>query len=139
MGRTTAGWIARNVRSAAVRLAGRPLVLPEPLLARFPELARVRWVVGGLPPLVTSLFMGRHGLSAVTLWRTVWLAPGVAPTAPLLLHELRHVEQFEESAAFPFAYLWEQLRRGYEHNRFEVDARQYAARRLAQVSDSRPI
>ena len=119
-------------------LFGRPLPLPAPLLERYPELARVRWLVGGMPPRVAALFMRHAGVAAVTLWRTVWLATGVTPTAPLLLHELRHVEQFEESAAFPFVYLWEQLRRGYELNRFEVDARAYAARRLAQASDSRP-
>jgi len=48
----------------------------------------------------------------------------------LALHELRHVHQFESSLAFPILYLWESVRRGYVRNRFEVDARAYAAARL---------
>ena len=31
---------------------------------------------------------------------------------------------------FPQRYVWESLRRGYTANRFEVDARRYAAVRL---------
>jgi hypothetical protein len=120
-------------------LLGRRAELPSGLLERFPELARVAWRTGGVVPRAAALFMGSRGVAAVTLWRVVFLARGVTPSPALLLHELRHVEQFEESAAFPFAYLWEQLRRGYEHNRFEVDARRYAARRLSEASDSRPI
>ena len=73
---------------------------------------------------------GQRSVSAITLWRTIWLAPDVRPSGELLLHELRHVEQFEASAAFPILYLWESLRRGYVRNRFEVDARAYAATRV---------
>jgi hypothetical protein len=51
----------------------------------------------------------------------------------LLLHEIRHVAQFEASAAFPLLYLWESLRRGYVRNRFEVDARAYAAARVRRM------
>jgi hypothetical protein len=45
------------------------------------------------------------------------------------LHELRHVHQFEAVPGFPIRYAWESLRRGYHHNRFEVDARQFAFER----------
>ena len=48
----------------------------------------------------------------------------------LLLHELRHVHQFEASPAFPVLYLWESLFRGYHRNRFEADARAYASSRV---------
>jgi len=61
------------------------------------------------------------------------LAPEIDPSAELLLHELRHVHQFE-ARAFPILYLWESLRRGYVRNRFEVDARAYAASRLKAVT-----
>jgi len=54
-------------------------------------------------------------------------------SAELLLHELRHVHQFQASAAFPLQYLWETLRRGYFANRFEVDARAYAAHRVLET------
>jgi hypothetical protein len=52
--------------------------------------------------------------------------------AELLLHEIRHVQQFQASASFPIQYVWESLRRGYHSNRFEVDARRYASARLAR-------
>jgi hypothetical protein len=74
--------------------------------------------------------LGQRTVAAITLWRTIWLAPDVTPSEELLLHEFRHVEQFEASAAFPILYLWESLRRGYVRNRFEVDARAYAAARV---------
>jgi hypothetical protein len=64
------------------------------------------------------------------LWRTVFLAPHARLDAELLLHELRHVHQFEASAAFPLLYLWESLFHGYRGNRFEADARAYASSRL---------
>ena len=43
-----------------------------------------------------------------------------------LLHELRHVEQFEEHGfmCFLFRYLFESLRSGYYQNRFEIEARE---------------
>ena len=76
-------------------------------------------------------------MSAITLWRTIWLAPEIVPSAELLLHEFRHVTQFEASSAFPLLYLWESVRRGYVGNRFEVDARAYAATRLRGVRELR--
>ena len=51
--------------------------------------------------------LGQSTVSAITLWRTIWLAPDVMPSDELLLHELRHVDQFEASAAFPLLYLWQ--------------------------------
>jgi hypothetical protein len=54
----------------------------------------------------------------------------------LLLHELRHVDQFEGTAAFPILYVWESIRRGYAMNRYEVDARAYAAARLGELPKS---
>ena len=57
--------------------------------------------------------------------------------AELLLHEIRHVQQFQASSSFPFLYIWESLRRGYHANRFEVDARRYASARLVR-SDANP-
>jgi hypothetical protein len=74
--------------------------------------------------------MRPSSVGAVTLWRTVFLAPHARLDAELLLHELRHVHQFQSNPAFPLLYLWDTLRRGYAGNRFEVDARQYAARRV---------
>ena len=74
--------------------------------------------------------MGRTSVAAVTLWRTVFVSPGATLEPELLLHELRHVHQFETSLAFPLLYLWECLVHGYKRNRFEADARAYAAQRV---------
>jgi hypothetical protein len=116
--------------SFATALIGRSVGLPAGLLARFPELRAVRWRRGGLPVFVAGWFLGRRSAAAITLWNVVFLAPGVALDPELLLHELRHVHQFEASFVFPVVYLRESVRRGYFANRFEVDARAYAARRL---------
>ena len=71
-------------------------------------------------------------MSGITLWRTIWLVSDDALEAELLLHEIRHVQQFQASATFPLLYIWESMRRGYHGNRFELDARRYASARLSQ-------
>lgn len=111
-------------------LIGRREELPGELLARWPELGRVHWRRGGLPPRVGGWCLGQSTVAAITLGRTIFLAPR-APFAPeLLLHEFRHVLQFEAGKAFPILYVWESFRRGYHRNRFEVDAREFAAQRV---------
>jgi len=123
------------VGGAIVRaLIGTRAELPPSLASRYPELARVQWRRGGVPVRVAGWFLGRGSRSAaaITLWRTVFLSPNVRFEAELLLHELRHVHQFEERLAFPVLYLWESVRRGYFDNRYEADARAYAARRLRE-------
>ena len=116
--------------STLATVIGRRVVLPQDLEARFPELGVVHWRRGGVPVRVAGWFLGQRSAAAITLWNTVFLAPGVALEPELLLHELRHVQQFAASVAFPISYLWESLRRGYFGNRYEADARAYAARRL---------
>lgn len=111
-------------------LIGTSLRLPGELVLRFPELAAVRFRVGGLPPRIGGWALGTHSVAAITLWRTVFLAPRAPLEPALLLHELRHVHHFESDRAFPVLYLWESLRRGYRKNRFEIDANRYAALRL---------
>lgn len=115
---------------ALATLIGRPLELPAMLRERFPELAGASWRVGGLPPRVGGWLLGTRSVAGVTLWSTIWLAPHTVLSPELLLHELRHVQQFHGSPAFPFLYVWESLTRGYSANRFEADAREYAERRL---------
>jgi hypothetical protein len=102
------------------------------LIARYPELARARWRRGGLFVRIGGWCLGQRSVSAITLWRTIWLAPSIEPSAELLLHELRHVDQFGESRLFPILYLWQSLTRGYFRNRFEADARAYAASRVRE-------
>jgi len=114
-------------------LIGRPTSLSAEVLQRYPELARAKWRRGGLPVRVGGWCLGQRTVAAITLWNTIWLAPDLEPSVELLLHELRHVHQFEASRAFPILYLWESLRRGYVSNRFEADARQYAETRVSQT------
>ena len=132
--------IAATFGAAIARVAGlvigSPTELPTELVIRYPELRRARWRRGGLPVRVGGWCLGQRTVSAITLWKTIWLAPEIVPSAELLLHELRHVDQFQGTTAFPVLYIWESLRRGYMGNRFEVDARAYAAARLGELPDS---
>jgi len=109
---------------------GVPVELPPALAARYPELREARYRRGGLPPRVGGWGLGQRTVAAITLWRTVFLAPRTRLDPELLLHELRHVHQFRASASFPLQYLWESIRRGYYRNRFEADAQEYAAHRV---------
>jgi hypothetical protein len=113
---------------------GRAVELPPHLADTYPELRGARYRVGGLPLRVGGWSLGASTVSGITLWRTIWLDPAVRWEAELLLHEIRHVQQFQASASFPVQYIWESLRRGYHANRFEADARRYASARLARGS-----
>jgi hypothetical protein len=113
-------------------LIGRPAQLSEKVLARYPELGAAQWRRGGLPVRVGGWCLGQRSVSAITLWHTIWLAPELEPDVELLLHELRHVHQFQASRMFPVLYILESVRRGYLRNRYEIDAREYAARRVRE-------
>jgi hypothetical protein len=119
-------------------LIGRPAPLPPALAAAYPELASLSFRRGGLPPRVGGWLLGQRSVAAVTLWRTVWLGDTTQFDPELLLHESRHVAQFESSRAFPVRYVWESLRRGYHANRYEVDAREYAATRVRGGPETNP-
>ena len=118
-------------------LWGAPLKLPEDLARAWPELREARFRLGGLPAGVGGWLLGLPRVDGIVLGRTVWLAE--APSirdAGLLLHEIRHVQQFATVAWFPCRYLWQAVTRGYERNPYEVDARAYAARRLGETVSS---
>lgn len=109
---------------------GTAAAIDPALLEAFPELGAIRLRRGGLLPRLGGWCLGQSCVSGITFWRWVWLAPTAAATAELLLHELRHVHQFQALRAFPLRYVWESLRRGYLMNRYEVDARRYVAHRI---------
>jgi hypothetical protein len=115
-------------------LLGKSIALPDELTVRWPELSALRFRRGGLPLRIGGLLLGQSTVAAITLGRTIFLAGDTRFNAELLLHELRHVQQFAERKTFPLHYIWESLRRGYHANRFEVDARDYAARCVARSS-----
>lgn len=113
-------------------IVGRSVDLPLQLAEQYPELRLARYRVGGLPLRIGGWSLGATTVSGFTLWRTIWVEPSFIREAELLLHEIRHVQQFQASVSFPLQYVWESLRRGYHANRFEVDARRYASARLAR-------
>ena len=117
-------------------LFGTSLNPRQEVLARYPELRAARFRLGGLPVRVGGWLLGRSRVDAVTLGRTIFVAREIEPSAELLLHELRHVQQFCESRTFPFRYIWETVRRGYFENLFERDARSFAARRVCDPASS---
>jgi hypothetical protein len=119
--------VARRLLAA---LIGEAAELPAQLGERYPELRAARYRRGGLPPRIGGWCLGTTTVAAITLWRTVWLAERQSWSPALLLHELGHVYQFEATSGFPLQYIVETLRRGYRQNRFEVDAREFASRRL---------
>ena len=119
-------------------LTGEAMQAPHDVIREYPELAQMRLRRGGLPPRIAGWLLGRTSVAAITLWRTIFFGPRTDANASLLLHELRHVEQFRERRTFPLRYIWESIRRGYHHNRYEVDARTYAARRLTQTVRTPP-
>jgi hypothetical protein len=125
--------VISRVRAA---LIGEPETLSRDILARYPELRRIRLRRGGLPPRVGGWALRRATVAAITVRRWVFLAPDVPAHPSLLLHELRHLEQFEASPLFPVRYIWASLRHGYHDNPFEADARDYSARRLRALEPS---
>ena len=116
----------------AEALIGEPVPLPVRLAHQYPELTGINLRRGGLMPRIAGWLLGEPTVAAITLRRTVFFGQRTLVEAPILLHELRHVEQFLERRTFPVRYIWESLRRGYHRNRYEVDARMYAAHRLGQ-------
>ena len=122
------GYLARIGRA----LIGEPLPLPDRIAREYPELTGVRLRRGGLPPRIGGWMLGHATVDAITLRRTIFFGSHTSLDAALLLHEFRHVEQFLERRSFPLRYIWESLRRGYHRNRYEIDARTYAAGRLVE-------
>ena len=112
-------------------LIGERIALPKEMIRQYPDLARATYRRGGLPVRIGGWALGSRTAAAITLWKTIFVAPTTALDPELLLHELRHVHQFLQHWAFPVSYLWQSIRYGYTSNAYEVDARRYAAARLA--------
>ncbi len=114
-------------------LVGVPFTLPDALVARYPELAEARFRRDGIALRVGGWLLGRPSVSGITLWRTIWIASDAPLEPELLLHEVRHVHQFQADPLFPLRYAWKSLRHGYTDNPYEADARAYAAQRLGNA------
>jgi hypothetical protein len=79
-----------------------------------------------------SLFVRLHGRAiATTRRRRIYLRGSAADffqDPSLMLHEYCHVlKQWEPRSLTLWRYLVESLRRGYWNNRFEIEAREFAA------------
>jgi hypothetical protein len=116
-------------------LFGKSVELPDEVCGEWPELRELRYRRGGLPLRIGGWVLGQATVAAITLGRTIFLAAGTRLDPELLLHEYRHVQQFAERKTFPVRYIWESLRHGYYQNRFEVDARSFAAQKMARRPD----
>ena len=120
-------------------LIGERIDLPAATLRKYPDLAQATYRRGGLPVRIAGWALGTSSAAAITLWRTVFVAPRTTLTPGLLLHELRHVHQFLERRTFPFSYLWQSIRYGYSRNAYEADARRYATHRLADITAEKEL
>ena len=84
------------------------------------SVVRGRWI-----PVLGGRLSGMKGpAAAVTLGRTIVVHPDVALTPRLLNHELAHVRQWQTRPfTFPLRYVWHHIRRGYQSNPYEIEAR----------------
>lgn len=108
---------------------GRPYELPSPLMAALVdtlgEAAREVIVIEH------SRYARLHFAAATTRPGRIYVAgPGddFSADLPLVLHEYCHVlHQWETGRLTRTGYVLECLRRGYRRNRFEIEAREFAA------------
>jgi phosphoglycerate-specific signal transduction histidine kinase len=79
------------------------------------------------------------GMTATTRRRRIYLRGSAGhfyANPELVLHEYFHVlRQWEVRALTRVGYLAESLRHGYRHNRFEVEARAFAAAHLQRYAE----
>ena len=95
--------------------------------------------VDGVRVVEYSWYARLHlGMVATTRYRRVYLrgsADQFYANPELVLHEYFHVlRQWESRALTHLRYLLESLRKGYRQNRFEVEARAFAAETLPRYS-----
>jgi hypothetical protein len=114
--------------------ADPPPELPEDAVPEGVILRRGRFV-----PWIAGVLSRMGGpAAAVALRRTIVLGPGVRLTRALLEHELTHVRQWREVPLFPVRYALANLRYGYQHNPYEVEARAVAAERSRSTTTENP-
>jgi hypothetical protein len=108
----------------------RDAVLPEPVRAALEEIFGE--AVGHVRVIEHSRYARLHGRAIATTRRgRIYLRGGAAAffaNPSLLLHEYWHViGQWQRGTLTVTRYLIECLKRGYWNNRFEVEARAFAA------------
>jgi len=115
----------------------RELIIPAQLarwisanMERPPDLSRARIFCGRQLPL--DAIPGFKPYVGVTFWNRIYLREPFsfedAGNIELLVHELVHVRQFQESLLwFPLKYLWFLCVRGYVNHPAEIEARKVAS------------
>jgi len=88
--------------------------------------ARWRWFQNALIVDCSATWLGRLmrrcGWGGLTIGRTIMLWEN---HRVVMAHEFQHVRQGDAyGIAFPLVYCWELINRGYEANRFEIEARE---------------
>jgi hypothetical protein len=115
--------------------AGREAAVPEGVSGALERL--LGEPIGHVKVIEQSWFARLHGACATTRLERIYLAGSAADffSNPwLMLHEYCHVlRQWQTGSLTVPRYLLECLRRGYWHNRFEVEARAFADERAAQL------
>jgi hypothetical protein len=128
--RISRGSAVRLLESLADRVLGRRVPqgeLPHPVPPGV-VVRRNRWI-----PRVGGWFMGgsRTPAGAVTFGRTILCNADHPLSDELIVHELVHVQQWQDDPLFVLKYGAEWFRHGYRENRYEKAAyarqREYAA------------
>jgi hypothetical protein len=115
--------------------AGRKAAVPEAVSDALEQLLGER--IGHVKIIEYSWFARLHGAFATTRRQRIYLSGSAADffSNPwLMLHEYCHVlRQWQTGSLTVPRYLIECLRRGYWNNRFEVEAREFADQKAAQL------
>jgi len=115
--------------------AGREAAVPEAVSGALEQLLGER--IGHVRVIEHSWFARLHGAFATTRLQRIYLAGSAADFFDnpwLMLHEYCHVlRQWQTGSLTVRRYLIEWVRRGYWNNRFEVEAREFADQRAAQL------
>ena len=115
--------------------AGREAAVPEAVSGALEQLLGER--IGHVRVIEHSWFARLHGAIATTRLQRIYLACSAEDfydNPRLMLHEYCHVlRQWQTGSLTVRRYLIEWVRRGYWNNRFEVEAREFADQRAAQL------
>jgi hypothetical protein len=115
--------------------AGRRAAIPTAVRGALEQLLGER--IGHVKVIEYSWFARLHGAFATTRLHRIYLAGSAEDffnNPWLMLHEYCHVLlQWQTGSLTVPRYLIECLRRGYWNNRFEVEARQFADQKAAQL------
>lgn len=102
------------------------------------KLKRIEGISGFLINLQALLFSGiKWGNLAgwASAWDTIYVRKDKLTDQKLLAHELCHIHQMNRHGKikFMFMYLWEQIRKGYRNNKYEIEARNATYKEMSTI------